>query len=80
MRQSVWQAMHNHDELVIEFHYTDSKGQQTRRVASPIRFLADNRFLALCLSREQPRQFYFDRCSNMHLRRACDFVMPVELN
>ncbi len=79
MRQSVFQAMQNHDELVVEFEYTDSQGQRSRRVVSPIRFLAENRFLALCLTREEPRQFYFDRCANLQLRRACDYVMPVAI-
>jgi hypothetical protein len=35
--------------------------------------------LALCLSREEPRQFYLDRCSNVRVDLANHYVMPVEL-
>ena len=38
-----------------------------------------DRFLALCLSREEPRQFYLDRCQNVRLGLAADFRMPLEL-
>jgi len=33
--------------------------------------------LALCLSREEPWQFYLDRCQNLRLAAAADFLMPV---
>ena len=52
---------------------------QPHRVVSPIRFLDRNRFLALCLSREEPRPFYPDRCQNVRLAPATDFLMPVSL-
>lgn len=71
--------MHDHDELVVEFEYCDSKGVRTRRVVSPIRFLANNRFLGLCLSREEPRQFYLERCENIRLKKACEYLMPVPM-
>jgi len=45
----------------------------------PLRFLGKDRFLALCLSREEPRQFYLDRCQNVRLARAADFLMPVAM-
>ena len=77
MRQLIWRAMRQTDDLVLVFDYRDSKGVTTRRVVSPVRFLAKDRFLALCLSREEPRQFYLDRCQNMRLDWACNFVMPV---
>jgi hypothetical protein len=51
----------------------------THRVVSPIRFLGRDRFLALCLSREEPRQFYLDRCRNMRPAQAADFLMPVSM-
>ncbi len=54
-------------------------GAVTRRVVSPIRFLGKDRFLTLCLSREEPRQFYSDRCRNVRLARAADFLMPVAM-
>ena len=67
------------DDWVVEFRYQDSKGNQSIRVVSPVRFLGRDRFLGLCLSREEPRQFYLDRCSELTLRPAHDFVMPVPI-
>lgn len=54
-------------------------GVSTHRVVSPIRFLGKDRFLALCLSREEPRQFYLERCQNVRLAPAGKFVMPVAM-
>jgi len=79
MRQLIYRAMHQSDDLIVEFDYTDVKGVTTHRLVSPIRFLGPNRFLALCLSREEPRQFYLDRCQNVRLARAADFLMPVAM-
>jgi predicted DNA-binding transcriptional regulator YafY len=79
MRQMIYRAMHQSDDLVVTFDYCDAKGVATRRVVSPIRFLGQDRFLALCLSREEPRQFYLDRCQNVRLAPAANFLMPVAL-
>jgi predicted DNA-binding transcriptional regulator YafY len=79
MRHLIHRALHQPDDLVVEFDYTDAKGAQTHRVVSPIRFLGRDRFLALCLSREEPRQFYLDRCENVRLALAADFLMPVAM-
>jgi predicted DNA-binding transcriptional regulator YafY len=67
------------DDLVVAFEYCDAKGATTQRVVSPIRFLGQDRFLAMCLSREEPRQFYLERCRNMRLAPAADFLMPVAM-
>lgn len=80
MRQILRQAMQQPDDLVIQLDYTDSKGVESRRVVSPIRFLSQDRFLALCLCREEPRQFYLDRCRNARLEPATDVLMPVPLS
>jgi predicted DNA-binding transcriptional regulator YafY len=80
MRQLIYRAMHRPDDLVVTLEYCDAKGVTTRRVVSPIRFLGKDRFLALCLSREEPRQFYLERCQNMRLELAANFLMPVELS
>jgi predicted DNA-binding transcriptional regulator YafY len=80
MRQLIYRAMHQPDDLVIEFDYCDAKGVATHRVVSPIRFLGSDRFLALCLSREEPRQFYLERCRNVHLEPAANFLMPVAMS
>ena len=79
MRQLIYRAMHQPDDLVVEFDYTDAKRVNTHRVVSPIRFLGRERFLALCLSREEPRQFYVERCRNVRLEMAANFLMPVEM-
>jgi predicted DNA-binding transcriptional regulator YafY len=44
------------------------------------RVTGQDRFLALCLSREEPRQFCLDRCQNVRLARAAEFMMPVALS
>ncbi|TWT64591.1 hypothetical protein [Allorhodopirellula solitaria] len=72
-------AMLDSDEWVVELEYADSKGKRTRRTVSPIRYSNSDRFLGLCLCREQPRQFYFNRCSNIRLIRSEDVIMPVEM-
>ncbi len=79
MRQLIHRAMHQPDDLVVTFDYCDANGVTTRRVVSPIRFLGRDRFLALCLSREEPRQFYVERCQNVRLAPAGNFLMPVDL-
>jgi predicted DNA-binding transcriptional regulator YafY len=80
MRQLIFRAMHQVDDLVVVFEYCDSKGVTTRRVVSPIRFLGSDRFLGLCLSREEPRQFHLSRCGNLRLDRAESYVMPVAMS
>lgn len=79
MRQLIQQSINSHDDLVVEFRYRDAKGNATRRVVSPIRFLGSNRFLGLCLSRQEPRQFYLERCDELQLKPAWDYVMPVAI-
>lgn len=78
-RQVLRQALQNTDELVMEFEYRDSKGVRSRRVVSPIRFVSSDRFLGLCLSREEPRQFYLSGCSNAQLQNAGDYLMPLPM-
>ena len=72
-------VMQQTDDLVLVLDYEGKDGSRTRRVVSPIRFVAQDRFLALCLSREEPRQFYLDRCSNVRVGLAGNYVMPVEI-
>lgn len=79
MKSLMCQAMSNPDEFVVEMSYRDSRGQTSRRVISPIRWLSSDRLLALCLCREEPRQFYWSRCSELRLAKASDFLMPVPL-
>ncbi len=73
-------AMSHADQYVVALDYVDSKGERTHRIVSPIRFLNEGRFLALCLCREEPRQFHLDRCSNLSLQRSEDVLMPMPMS
>ncbi len=76
---AIHQAMLHSDDWVVEFTYRDAKGNRTRRTVSPIRFLPNGRFLGLCLCREEPRQFYLDRCEDITISKANDCLMPVPI-
>lgn len=73
----IHRAIQQSDDLVIVFDYLDAKGQASRRVVSPYRFLGDSHFLGLCLTREEPRQFEISRCRNVKIDLASNYVMPV---
>lgn len=79
MKNLISKAMQDPDNLVIELQYTDRKKQQTRRVVSPIRFVSPDRFMALCLCREEPRIFTINDCNNVSLKPAWDYLMPVAM-
>lgn len=79
MRDFIKMSMYRPDDFVIEFSYKDRRGNVSKRVVSPIRFIGGDRFLALCLSREEPRQFCLERCEGVQLKGAWDYVMPVAL-
>lgn len=79
MNQILRRAMLDSDNYVIEMDYDDAKGNRTRRVVSPIRFMGSYRFLGFCLCREQPRQFQLSRCRNIRLIPAADVLMPVPI-
>ncbi|MEM9368253.1 MAG: hypothetical protein AAGD07_19840 [Planctomycetota bacterium] len=72
-------ALHQCDRFVVELLYVDSKGQRTFRTVSPIRFCNATRFLALCLCREQPRQFHLKQCQALRLIPAAEVIMPVTI-
>ena len=79
MRKELRHAMLDSETFVVELIYRDSKGDRTRRFVSPIRFVGENRFLALCLCREEPRQFYLSRCENVRLIPAAEVIMPMPM-
>ena len=79
MINTLTKAMNYPETWVVEFDYLDAKGKRTRRTVSPIRFFDSQRFLGLCLGREEPRQFYLNRIDNVRLKRACDILMPVPM-
>ena len=75
----VSRVMQQTDDLVIVLEYSGKDGSVKRRVLSPIRFVGTDRFLALCLSREEPRQFYLSQCRNVRVDLAANYIMPVAL-
>ena len=75
----VSRVMQQIDDLVIVLEYSGKDGSVTRRVVSPIRFVGTDRFLALCLSREEPRQFVLSQCRNVRVDLAARYTMPVEM-
>lgn len=79
MRAIIARAMQDSDHWAIRMDYRDRKGAVTSRFISPIRFLSSDRFLALCLCREEPRQFYLDRCEDISLIPADEILMPMQI-
>ena len=79
MRDLLRRAMAQSDDLVVVFDYQDSQGHRSQRVVSPIRFVGPDRFLGLCLSREEPRQFHLKGCSQGRIALATQFTMPVPI-
>ena len=76
---AIRKAMIAYDDFVVEMKYRDRKGKLTTRVVSPIRFVGKDRFLALCLCREEPRMFCMDFCEEVRLQPAWNYVMPVPM-
>lgn len=79
MKETIRRAMLDADTFVIEMTYVDAKGNRTKRVVSPIRFVGGDRLLALCLCREEPRQFYLSRCEDVRLIPAAEVIMPMPM-
>lgn len=79
MKNVLRRAMLDSETFVVEMVYSDSKGNRTRRIVSPIRFVGADRFLALCLCREEPRQFYLSRCEDVRLIPAAEVIMPMPM-
>ena len=80
LRAMIARAMQDSEHWAIRMEYRDRKGAVTSRFVSPVRFLAADRFLALCLCREEPRQFYVDRCEDVTLIPAEEILMPMEFH
>lgn len=79
MTRLISRAMKSPDDYVIELSYRNAKGETTRRTVSPIRYLKGGRLLALCLCREEPRQFYLKQCSDIEIKSAADVLMPMPM-
>ena len=70
------------DKFVCRIKYRDKNDNETDRVISPIRFANDQskHVLALCLGREETRQFAVDRILSIELVKANEAQMPEEIN
>lgn len=80
MKSMLRRAMQDSDNYLIEMDYADARGNQTHRIVSPIRFVGNDRFLGLCLCREEPRQFQLSRCEEVRLMPAAEVLMPVPMH
>lgn len=72
-------AMDDPDSWVLRVMYESKDGEITDRIVSPIRFIGDGGFLALCLCREEPRMFYLTRCKAFRLVPVHEVLMPVQI-
>lgn len=79
IKRAVSMAMQAQDDWVLSIVYTTRDGTRTRRIVSPIRFIGQDKFEALCLCREEPRHFIFVQCEDVHLVHASEVLMPVEI-
>lgn len=79
MNNEIRKAIASPDDWVLQIDYLDKKGITTRRVVSPIRVVGNDRMLALCLCREETRQFNLSQCSNITLQPAANVLMPVPM-
>jgi predicted DNA-binding transcriptional regulator YafY len=75
----VQRAMNDPDTFALQVRYESKTGEVTDRIVSPIRFIGETAFLALCLCREEPRRFELTQCKAFRLVRADDVLMPVEI-
>lgn len=75
---SLRKAMRDPDHFACRIVYIDSKRDRTRRAISPIRFSSEDgsRLLALCLCREEPREFLVRKILSVELVKSEDLLMP----
>ena len=67
------------DDVVAVLQYRDEWGRVTERVVSPVKFIDEGRFLALCLCRQQNRTFYLGRCLSVRAAAASEVLAPVAM-
>lgn len=65
------------EDLVLVFEYTDAQGTVSRRVVSPFRFVGQDSFLGLCLTKEEPRRFSISKCRDLKIGFASNYTMPL---
>lgn len=79
IKSAVATAMRESDTLALQIVYLDRDGCRTRRYVSPIRFVGPEKFLALCLSRESPRIFELEYCSQVQFVPTVSLQMPTKI-
>jgi predicted DNA-binding transcriptional regulator YafY len=67
------------DRYACKVRYVDGKGVETERVVSPIRFVGESRVLAMCMGRQECRQFRVNRFRSVVRINASDVLMPETL-
>ena len=72
-------SMQDPDGTVLSVRYTDAKGDQTTRIVSPIRWVTETTFQALCLGRENVRCFKIANIEYPRLIDASDVLMPARI-
>ena len=68
-------ALEDPDRWAVRITYTRSDNKTTSRIVSPVRFYKAN-LQALCLGREQMRNFALSRIQSVELVDARDCLMP----
>lgn len=76
IRGLITRAARESDRYVLEIQYEDRFKDVTTRTISPIRFVGRDAVLALCLSREDVRQFALSKIKSAKLKDASDALMP----
>ncbi len=78
-RQKLWRAMRDPDRWVCRIVYQDKAGRFTARTISPVRFTANDRcVLALCIGREENRQFVVSQIKSVAMVNAAEVLMGSE--
>lgn len=80
IRDTINQGMRDSSQWVVKLIYRDRSGKITIRTVSPIRWLDAKSFLALCLCRQEPREFKLRRCIAAQLIPEHEVLMPVRLD
>jgi len=78
-QRKLWRAKYFPDEFVAEIVYEDAKGQRTLRRISPIKFTGAGparRCFALCLAREDVREFLLTQILEVELIPSSNVLMP----
>lgn len=73
-RRIIEQAMRDPDRVVVAMCYTATDGTVSKRYVSPVKWDRDG-FVALCLTRQEPRRFRLANCDQIRLVDASSVLM-----